>query len=1090
MNKKHTIKWFNSFRKNKFLRITRLTFILVLVNTFMLSAKTFSQETLLSVNMKNATIQQVLNEISSQSEFTFAWSSRFVDLNKKVDIRVNKEAIGVVLQKLFNGSGVKYKIDGEEVILTPATAKPETQARQNKITVEGTVTNENGETLPGVSILLKGTTTGTVTDLNGHYTISVPKNGTLVFSYVGFKSQEIPIRNQKTINVNLISINVGLNELVVVGYGTTKKMDLTGSISSIKGSQLARVSAVSPIANLQGQISGVQIINNGQPGSAPEILIRGVGSIAAGTNPLYVVDGVITDDIRNLDPNNIKSIDVLKDASSEAIYGARGSNGVIMITTKSGSIGKLQVHYDGYFGLRTIVNNVKMATSKLYENYTNDALVRNGNAPAFPTLNLTYNTNWLKEITRVGNVNQHTVSISGGTPDITYFISLGYYGEKGVLLKNDYQRISLMVNNKYHVAKFLTIGNNLNFSSYNSNNPDNGTYNDAYRQAPNFPARYSSGNWGWSNNINNVGNPVAELHYWNNKSKGYRFIGSLWGEAHILNSLRFRSSFGLDIGTNRGLNYTPAYFVSPPQQNPISSLFVNDNESSHYTWNNYFTFDKSINGIHNINIVAGITSELYQSYYLTGYRQDVPPQENYWYLDLGNSATATNSNGGDKWTGLSYFVRASYNYKGKYLFTGTLRREGSSRFSSQSRWGLFPSLGLGWRISQENFMKNVKFINNLKLRASWGIVGNDNISTNEFLYTINTGLNYVFNQQIVTGSSITDIKDPNLKWETSNSIDIGLDFGLFDNKLTGTIDYYNKQTKNMLYPLPLPAILGATSYITNAAKMENKGLEAALKWNHNFSNHLKFSIGGNITFNTNKVLDVSNGKPIDGGGLNNGQYTTRIAVGEPVGSFYVYKTDGIYQTQSQIDNSPHMAGAKPGDLIYVDVNGDGVIDEKDRVYDGSYQPKAYYGFNISLQYKNFDFLLTAYGNMGNKIYNGKKAQRWGGENIEASLANYWTTSNTNTNIPAPSNNVPVASDYYLESGNFLRVNNITIGYTIPVKTKTISKLRVYLTAENPITLKAFSGYNPDLPGGILGSGIELNPIPTTATYLLGVNLNF
>ena len=961
-------------------------------------------------------------------------------------------------------------------------------AQQVKIT--GTVKSaQDGSLLPGVSILLKGTTTGTVTDLNGKYSITAPSSGTLVFSFIGYKTQEINVGNRKVINVLLKPASVGLNELVVVGYGVTKRKDLTGSVATVEGPKLSRVTAASPIANLQGQVSGVQIISNGQPGTMPQILIRGVGSIEAGTQPLYVVDGVITSDIRNLNLNNIKSLSILKGASAEAIYGARGSNGVVIITTMSGRSGKMQVSYQGYVGLKTIVNAVKMADSKLYENYTNNAYLRQGNAPPFPVLNLQYNTNWLKEITRIGNVNQHTVTLSGGSPAIDYYISLGYYGEKGVLLKNDYKRISLMINNKYRIAKFLTFGNILNLSTYKSDNPDNNAYNEAYRQAPNFPPRYPNGDWGWSKNINNVGNPVGELNFWHNISKGERFLGSLWGEAKIASWLRFKSNFGLDVQWNRGIVYNPADSISPNQYNSISNLNVSENGSYHYTWNNYFTFDKSFNGVHNINIVLGMTSELFYYQYLSGYRQDVPPQENYWYLNLGNAATATNSNGGDKWTRLSYFARASYNYKGKYLFTGTLRRDGSSRFSAQNRWGLFPSIGLGWVISQENFMKKVKFVNNLKLRASWGIVGNDNIPTNEFLYTINTGLNYVFDKQIVTGSSITQIKDPNLKWETSNSIDIGLDLGLFDNQFTGTIDYYNKQTRNMLYPLPLAAILGSTSYITNIAKMENKGLEIALNWNHNF-NKVKFSIGGNITFNTNKVLDVASGSPINGGSLNNGQSVTRIAVGQPVGVFWVYKVAGIYQSQAQIDGSPHMPGAKPGDLIYVDTNHDGIINEQDRVYDGSYQPKAYYGFNISLNYKQFDFLLTGFGNLGNKIYDGEMAQRWGGENIQASLANYWTPTNTKTNIPAPSNNVPVASSYYLQSGNFLRINNITLGYTIPLQSKNISKFRVYFTAENPITIKTFNGFNPELQGGdILSNGIELSPIPTTATYLLGVNLN-
>jgi hypothetical protein len=368
-------------------------------------------------------------------------------------------------------------------------------------------------------------------------------------------------------------------------------------------------------------------------------------------------------------------------------------------------------------------------------------------------------------------------------------------------------------------------------------------------------------------------------------------------------------------------------------------------------------------------------------------------------------------------------------------------------------------------------------------------VGNDNISTNAFLYTINSGINYVFNQNIVVGSTITDIKDPNLKWETSNSYDIGLDFGFFNNRLTGAVDYYNKQTNNLLFPLPLPAILGSASYITNVARMENKGFEFNLNWSQKLNDSFSYSIGGNFTYNQNKVLDLANGLPINGGSLNNGQYTTRTAVGEPVGSFYVYKTNGIYQNQDDINNSPHFPGAKPGDLIYVDTNGDGILNDDDRVFAGSYQPKFYFGFNFSANYKQFDFLLTAFGNIGNKVYNGKKAQRWGGENIEASLASRWTADNPSTTIPRASNSVPIASDYYIESGDFLRINNLTVGYSIPLRTKTITKLRVYVSAQNPVTFKKFSGFNPELPGGVLDSGIELNPIPTTAKYLFGVNLN-
>lgn len=1088
MNNKITCRWLHGFHHRKGLIASKLTAILFLLNIFTLSANTYSQEAYLTIQMKNASIQQVLDEISNQSEYTFAWSSKFVDLSKKVNIAVKHKPINRVLDALFSKEGVQYKIIDKKVVLSPAAGKVMKSQQKGKV-IQGTVKSSDGGTLPGVNVYIKETKQGTTTDMNGHYYIRVQKGSTLVFSYIGMQTIEVVVENQSTLNVILKSNVAQLKDVVVIGYGTAKKHDFTGSVSSIQGDKLTEISAVSPIANLQGKVSGVQIVSNGLPGSAPMVLIRGVGSIQAGITPLYVVDGVITDDIRNLNPDDIVSINVLKDASSQAIYGARGSNGVIMITTKSGHAGKLKVNYSGYTGFNTIASRVKMAGSKLYEEYTNEALQYDHKQPAFPTIDATYNTDWLSEITRPGKVMQHTVTMSGGSKDIVYFISLGYYNEQGILKKNNYRRISLKIKNEYYLTKFLKFGNNINLSSYHSDNPNTGYFNEAYRQAPDFPVKDDQGIWGWSNNINNVGNPVASLEYWNNQGKGYRGLGSFWLEAKIIKGLTFRSNFGLDISVNNGLNYSPFFIASPTQQNLISNLSVSNNNEFHYTWDNYFTYNRSFKGVHNLKIVAGITTEQFQTSYLSGYRQDVPPQENYWYLNLGNAASATNGNGGDKWRRMSYFSRVSYNYKGKYLFTGTLRREGSSRFGADNRWGVFPAFGLGWRISEENFLKGSDVVSNLKLRGSWGIVGNDNISTNAFLYTINTGINYVLNQNIVVGSTITDIKDPSLKWETSNSYDIGLDFGFFKNRLSGSVDYYNKQTKNLLFPLPLPAILGSASYVTNVARMENKGFEFNVNWSQKVNDNFSYSVGGNVTFNQNKVLDLANGLPINGGGLNNGQYTTRTAVGEPVGSFYVYKTNGIYQNQDDINNSAHFPGAKPGDLIYVDTNGDGILNDDDRVFAGSYQPKFYFGFNFSAKYKQFDFLVTAFGNLGNKVYNGKKAQRWGGENIEASLSDYWTTDNPSNTTPRASNSVPIASDYYIESGDFLRINNLTVGYSIPVKSKTISKFRIYLSAQNPVTFKKFSGFNPELPGGVLGSGIELNPIPTTAKYLFGVNLN-
>ncbi|PLW99304.1 MAG: SusC/RagA family TonB-linked outer membrane protein [Marinilabiliales bacterium] len=956
--------------------------------------------------------------------------------------------------------------------------------------ITGIVTAEEGYTLPGVNIIIKGTQIGTVSDQDGAYSIGATPESILQFSYIGMQSIEIMVGSQTQINVTLLSESETLQDVVVIGYGTVKKKDLTGSVSQVKAEEIAATASISPALALQGQSAGVQVVNNGLPGSTPEVIIRGIGSIQAGTQPLYVVDGVITNDIRNLSNDDILTMDILKDASSQAIYGARASNGVVMITTKAGAKGKMKLTYSGYYGINVIANRVEMATSQFYEEYTNEALARENKPPAFTGDTYPVNTVWLDEVTRMGQMISQSVSMSGGTEEITYLASFSYNGEKGVLQDNNFSRYTFRLNNDYKIAKWLTMGNILSLSTYKSDNPNTGVYNTAYRQAPNMPVYDSTGNWANSIYINNVGNPVATLAYWNNMSKGYKIQASFWADADIYKELSFKSSFGLDVGNDQFKNYNPTYYASASQQNLISNLTITANDYYHYTWDNMFNYNKSFKGKNNLDATAGITMEEMKSTYLTGYRSDVPPQENYWYLNLGDAATATNGNGGDKWRRFSFVARAAYNYSGKYFLTATIRYEGSSRFSEENRWGVFPAFGAGWRISDENFMKDSKVISNLKLRASWGMVGNDNIPTNEFIYTITSGISYPFDELIQNGSTITDVKDPNLTWESSTGLDIGLDYGFLKDRLFGEIDYYNKTTKNLLYPAPLPAILGSTSYITNIAELKNQGAEFTINWRDNIKKDVSYNIGANFTYNKNEITNLANGLPIDGGSLGNGQTTTRTSVGQPVGSFWVYETDGLYQTVEDINATPHFPGTTIGDFKYKDNNGDGLLDNEDRIFVGSYQPVFYYGINFSMIIKQWDILINGFGNIGNKVYNGKKAQRWGGENIEASLVDRWTEANTDTDVPRASNAVPIASDYYVESGNFFRFNNITVGYSIPLNSKVISKLRVYLSAQNPYTIKSFSGYNPELPGGVMDSGIEMNPIPTTGKYLFGVNMNF
>lgn len=693
------------------------------------------------------------------------------------------------------------------------------QAQEKTIT--GVVKAVEGYALPGVNVVIKGTMLGTVTDPDGKFTIQASPSDVLQFSYIGMQTVEVEVGNQDILNVSMQEDVATLQDVVVIGYGTVKKKDLTGAVSQVKAEEIAATASISPALALQGQSAGVQVVNNGLPGSSPEIIIRGISSIQSGTQPLYVVDGIITNDIRNLNNDDILSIDILKDASSQAIYGARASSGVVLITTKSGAKGKMKLNYSGYYGVNVIARRVEMATSQFYEQYTNEALLRENKPPAFTGDTYPVNTVWLDEVTRMGQMLSQSVSMSGGTDEITYLASFSYNGEKGVTQNNQFSRYTLRLNNDYKIAKWLTMGNILSLSTYKADNPNTGVYNSAYRQAPNMPVYDSTGGYANSIYINNVGNPVATLAYWNNMSKGYKIQASFWADADIYKELSFKSSFGLDVGNDAYKNYNPQYYASASQQNPISDLTITANDYYHYTWDNMFNYNKSFKGKNNLDATAGITMEEMKSTFLTGYRKDVPPQENYWYLNLGDAATATNGNGGDKWRRFSFVGRAAYNYSGKYFVTATVRYEGSSRFSEANRWGLFPAFGLGWRISDENFMSESKVISNLKLRASWGMVGNDNIPTNEFLYTITSGISYPFDELIQNGSTITDVKDPNLTWESTAGLDIGLDYGFMNDKLYGEIDYYNKTTNNLLYPAPLPAILGSTSYITIKPKDTN-----------------------------------------------------------------------------------------------------------------------------------------------------------------------------------------------------------------------------------------------------------------------------
>lgn len=974
-------------------------------------------------------------------------------------------------------------------------------------TIKGNIKDaESNEAIIGAAIKIKGTGQGTVSDIDGNFELQVAKGSILTISFVGYTTQEIQITDLTIYNISLKEENQLLDQVVVVGYGSQKKVDVTGATVSVKGEDLASQPVMTATQALQGKVSGIQIMSSGKPGSSPNVRVRGTGTAIAGTTALFVVDGVLTDDISNINTSDIVSMDVLKDASSTAIYGARGANGVIIITTKKGQSGDTKINYNNFVGFRSAAHIVDMANAEEYANYASAATgqdVEPGNV----------STDWYRQILRNAFFQNHNISISGGTDKLTHFLGFGYLNENGIVLNNNFKRFDVRTNLDYKLYKFLNVGLNASFAKTNDKDVNLGTaYNNAYRAAPIIPGK-EDGRYGNTSQYQNVGNPILDLNNNDIRNQRNRIQASGYMEINPFSGLKFRSMLGVDNNAinNRTYNYQflndEVTFLTAGgnQRNEHSSLFVNTEYNLRWVWDNILTYQNSW-GKHTLTLLAGTTAEAFHANWFSASRDDVPADKDLWYIGTGDANTSTNDGGGDAWTRNSYLGRVNYNYDDKYLFTGTLRRDGSSRISAANRWGLFPSFGIGWVLSNEDFMRDIRMLDNLKLRASWGRVGNDRVPSDAFTQTVTPNLAYPFGGGIaVPGSAITQIKDPNLKWETTEELDFGAEFSLFKGKFYGEIGYYNKKTRDLLINVKIPATVGDENgvILTNAASIQNTGFEAALNYRNRINTQWSYKIGGNITLNKNEVVGLNGGEPILDGGIGAGQvYTTKTDNGHPVGSFYVYQVLGVFQTPEEInaytssDGKVIQANASPGDFKYQDLNDDGRIDDKDRVFVGSYQPKAYFGLNAELTYAAFDLSFDIYGNVGNQIYNGKKALRLSGrDNVEKTLAyGRWTPGSGIQDEPIANSGYLPASTYYVESGDFVRLNNVTLSYNLPeavVKRIKMSSAKVYITGQNIFTITKYSGFSPELSSDSpTESGIELNAYPTTRTIAAGVNVNF
>lgn len=958
--------------------------------------------------------------------------------------------------------------------------------------VKGTVTGSDGVPISGVSIIEVGTKNGTITNDSGIFTLTVSNlNAKLNVSSLGYNLQIVSLNGRANVTIIMVASAVKeLEQVVVIGYGTQRKRDLTGANVNIKGSEISNLPALTATQAIQGKVSGVQITNSGAPGSAPNVRIRGVGSILGGADPLYVVDGIITSDIRNINNSDILTVEVLKDASSTAIYGARAANGVLLITTKAGSRGKFSVNYNGYGGVKILVNKVKMAQANLYTIYSNEA----AEATVITSADIHGNTNWMDEITRPAIVQNHNLSLNGGSQKYRYYLSGGYLNEQGVLKGNDYSRYTLRYNHELTVNKKLKFGNNLSFSRYVSHNKPYGVFTQAYTASPIYPAKNSDGTYGFTE-TSNVGNPLATLDFTNDKSFGIRGGASIWGEYQIIKGLSFRSSFGIDAEQNNGQVYVPVYKVSSTQKNEVSGLTYTADSIYQWTWDNYFTYKKDI-GAHNFTFTLGHTAERRNGWSERATKKNVSDNKSDWKLNFTDTTGGQENFRnpiGNYFKRESYFARLNYVFNDKYLLNATFRRDANSNFSPSHRWGNFPAVGIGWLLDKESFMENQKVFNVLKLRASYGLVGNDVVSAGQFDLKPTRDLYAYFGTNYINGATVTSIVDPNLKWEITKEFDVGVEMALLEGRLTAEFDYYHKVATDALYTIPLVDLGFGASFTTNAANVLNRGVEIALGWKDDINNHTNYSIRANATFNKNLVQNVGIGKVLNFGSLNNGWTATQTLVGQPIGSFWVFQTDGIFQNDAEVAAYPHLLNTKPGDFKIIDTNGDGIIDNLDRRYVGSYQPKMYGGFNAVVNWKKFDFSADLYGNFGNKVYNAKKGVRTGGNyNVEYEIAiKRWQPGSNENVYPRAFNGVVPPMDYFVESGSFVRINNLTAGYTIkPQNSSLISSLRIYASAQNPFIFTKYTGYTPELPGNQNEAGIELNIYPISATYLIGVNLQF
>lgn len=994
--------------------------------------------------------------------------------------------------------------------------------KQQQITIRGNVTTSDGMGLPGLTIMVKGTKNSTATDLDGNFTIAVSgSDSVLVFSYMGYKTQEIKVGSQTVINIIMEDEAQSLNDVIVIGYGTQRKSDVTGAVVSVKPADIVKIGGSNVTEGLQGKVQGVEVMNQGGPGASPQIRIRGLGT-NGDSSPLYVVDGMFVNDISYLASRDIASMEILKDASATAIYGSRGANGVILITTKKGKSGETIFNFSVSNGFQFLSNIYDAANGSEYASLVNRAKTNAGQPAMYTDAQIAgfgKGTDWIKESTQNGQVQDYQLSVSGGSDKGNYNVSAGWFKQDGVIKFTSYDRFSLRLNNENKLTKRLTIGENISYVKSN-------TYGDAFwnagrglnsmsRVSPLLTIRQEDGTFTPGQDPDIV-NPYAAFYYSKDKvTANNRIVGNAYLNYDIIEGLNFRTSFGIDYLNSNARNFEPAYSVTTPNQTHPSAT-VQETRTSNYTWlwENTLSYDKQLGEDHHINLLTGITAQenKYNGIDLTGTGM-VSENENLRYIQSFPTASLSFLGSLYESSILSYLGRVNYSYKDRYLLTASMRADGSSKFSKGDQWGYFPSVALGWRVSEEAFLKGSKVISNLKLRGSWGQIGSDKISNYLMYSTLVRASEYdaVFNGTFYPNASLNTLASPNITWEFSEQKDLGLELGLLGNRISIELDYYVRDTKNLLLTLPIPGgSVGFTPSVSNSGSVRNRGFEFKAGYNDNFGD-VKFGVTTTGSVNKNTVLDFKGQKIISSEFMTNATHVTQE--GQSIGNFYGYKVQGIFQNQEEINeynaNAALLSGvagkqywnnAKPGDFIYQDTDGNGFVDAKDQKDIGSPHAKFVGGVSLTAAYKGFDVSLDFVGSFGAKIWNVARNQMVssGVSNLNTEWLNSWTPENTNTNMPrlaTDANYINVPSSFNVMNADYIKARNIEVGYSFNedlLKRIMLSNFRIYINATNPFYITKYNGFSPEVSNywSVMDQGNDFRTYPVAGTFRLGINLTF